>query len=342
MRTRGTSGGPTSPSEPGARSARTTAATATLGVSSRTITLDPCVSLERGRDGRRLRTSATSCAWHSRCGTGRSDPQGADVRPDRAEGNHGEDAKEYWWYLDGLPIHAWLRWRYHYPQRDFPTPTSSPRTRGAAATAEYELHRHRHLRRRTVLDRVTVDYAKASPTDILVQVDVENRGPEEATLHVLPTLWFRNTWRWNRPPTPRRSRLDGDAGASTIRSRGYRLEAAPGPDGAPEALFCDNETNAARLYGSPSVTPFPKDGINDHVDRRRPDREPGRDRDEGRLVVPRHRAWRRTSGDPAPPPPPEPAVVRPAGSPAGRAVFAETVAGRQRGGRRVLRRPGGR
>ena len=99
-----------------------------------------------------------------------------------------------------------------------------------------------------------VTYAKASPTEILCQVDVENHGPDEATLHVLPTLWFRNTWRWDGSADVPALRLDGDA--VTVhhpRLDGYRLEAAPGPDGAaPTALFCDNETNAARLYGSPS------------------------------------------------------------------------------------------
>ena len=135
---------------------------------------------------------------------------------------------------------------------------------------------------------------------------IENHGPDEATLHVLPTLWFRNTWRWTGS--------DGGARAAARRRRrrrpttrgstGYRLEAAPGRDGAPpEALFCDNETNTARLFGSPPITPYPKDGINDHVVSGAADGQPGQDRHEGGLVVPLHgaRAAAARAAAPAPP-----------------------------------------
>src|SRR5689334_19616628 len=114
---------------------------------------------------------------------------------------------------------------------------------------------------------VDVTYAKASPTEICMDVSVTNHGPDEATLHVLPTLWFRNTWRWEgREKLPELS-LDGDAVVVDHPILGgYRFEAAPGPDGlAPTPLFCDNETNVPRLYGGSPLTPFPKDGINDHV-----------------------------------------------------------------------------
>jgi hypothetical protein len=183
------------------------------------------------------------------------------------QGNHGEDAKECWWYLEGLPSHALLRWRYHYPQAAFPYDD----------LVRENARRDRHQPEYELIDTgvfddgrywiVEVTYAKATPTEILCRVNVTNHGSDEATLHVLPTLWFRNTWRWSGLPDIPELRLDGDA--VTVRHprlEGYSLEAAAGPDGAmPAALFCDNETNARRLYGSAPISPFPKDGINDHV-----------------------------------------------------------------------------
>jgi hypothetical protein len=181
------------------------------------------------------------------------------------QGNHGEDVKEYWWYLEGLPSHALLRWRYHYPQVAFPYDQLVHHGRGLLDpelelldTGAFDDDRYWS---------VDVTYAKASPTEVLMGIVVENHGPEEATLEVLPTLWFRNTWSWNegRP----RPRIQGAASALAIADHalaGYRLEAAPGPGGVvPEALFCENETNAARIFGSAPGTPYPKDGINDHV-----------------------------------------------------------------------------
>jgi len=184
------------------------------------------------------------------------------------EGNHGEDVKEYWWYLDSTPTHSWMTWSYHYPQREFPYAdlVAENRRRGRDRP-EYEL-----VDTGVFADdrywAVTVDYAKASPTDLCMRITVENRGPEPATLHVLPTLWFRNTWAWGPP---------GSAGADAvpvIRTNSYgalvaehqrlgRLHFAG--DGEPESLFCDNETNTQRLYGVPSRSAYPKDGINDHV-----------------------------------------------------------------------------
>ncbi|MFL6169748.1 MAG: MGH1-like glycoside hydrolase domain-containing protein [Ornithinibacter sp.] len=181
------------------------------------------------------------------------------------EGNHGEDAKEYWWYLEGLPSHALLHWRYHYPQAEFPYEALVHHGRGLD---DPELE----LLDTGVFDddrywSVDVTYAKASPTEVLMRVVVENHGPEEATLEVLPTLWFRNTWSWDEgAPRPR---ISGDGSSLEVTDHalaGYRLDAAPGPDGlAPEALFCENETNLPRVFGGSASTPFPKDGINDHV-----------------------------------------------------------------------------
>ncbi|MGV1009543.1 MAG: MGH1-like glycoside hydrolase domain-containing protein [Dermatophilaceae bacterium] len=186
-----------------------------------------------------------------------------------AEGNHGEDAKEYWWYLDALPSHAWNRWRYHYPQAAFPYgDLLAENGRRGKYEPEYEL-----------LDTGIFDedrywitevwYAKGQdPTDLLMTVEVTNAGPEADTLHVLPTAWYRNTWSWEEAaPKPT---LVG-TGASRVQTEhpflgSLELLAGPAPDGAAaQLLFCENETNAARLFGSASTTPFPKDGINDHV-----------------------------------------------------------------------------
>jgi hypothetical protein len=178
------------------------------------------------------------------------------------QGNHGEDVKEYWWYLEGLPSHALLKWRYHYPQAAFPYERLVDHGRGLA---DPELE----LLDTGVFDgnrywSVVVTYAKASPGEVLMRIEVENHGPDEATLHVLPTLWFRNTWSWD--PGAQRPRIAADGGGLAIsdhRLAGYRLDPAPGGDA--ELLFCDNETNAPRIFGSAATTPFPKDGINDHV-----------------------------------------------------------------------------
>jgi hypothetical protein len=181
------------------------------------------------------------------------------------QGNHGEDVKEYWWYLEGLPSHALLNWRYHYPQAAFPYDELVHHGRGLN-DPELEL-----LDTGAFADdrywSVDVTYAKASPTEILIRIVVENHAAEEATLEVLPTLWFRNTWSWSQEVA--RPRIEGDGSGLVVADHalaGYRLEAAPGPDGAlPEALFCENETNAPRIFGSDATTPYPKDGINDHV-----------------------------------------------------------------------------
>jgi hypothetical protein len=184
------------------------------------------------------------------------------------QGNHGEDAKEYWWYTEGLPSHSLLGWRYHYPQAAFPY-DELVSVNGARSRLEPEYE----LLDTGVFDDgrywvIDVTYAKASPTEILASISVENRGPDEATIDVLPTLWFRNTWRWTGSTDVPSLALDEGAivVARHARLEGYRVEAASAPDGtAPTALFCDNETNEAELFGGTGASPFPKDGINDHV-----------------------------------------------------------------------------
>ncbi|MET7424978.1 glucosidase [Dactylosporangium sp. NPDC005555] len=183
------------------------------------------------------------------------------------EGNHGEDAKEYWWYLDAVPSHAWLRWRYHYPQRAFPYGRLVGENRQRSREEpEFE------LLDTGVFDEdrfwiVEADYAKADPDDLRIRLRITNPGPEAETLHVLPTVWFRNTWSWEGGGSkPRLAAKDGSIGIEHEGLGSMVLQAAPGPDGSlPRQVYCENETNAERLFGASSDTPFPKDGINDHV-----------------------------------------------------------------------------
>ncbi len=184
-----------------------------------------------------------------------------------SEANHGEDAKEYWWYLDAVPSHAWNRWRYHYPQAAYPyEDLRSENSRRSKSEPEYE------LLDTGVFDEdrywvVETHYAKASPTDLLMEIEITNAGPEADTVHVLPTVWFRNTWSWDlEGHKPTMAVEDGDLQIDHPWLGPLELVAASGPDGAPpELLFCENETNTARLFGSEPLTAFPKDGINDHV-----------------------------------------------------------------------------
>jgi hypothetical protein len=184
------------------------------------------------------------------------------------QGNHGEDAKEYWWYLDALPSHAWNRWRYHYPQGAFPYQDLIDTNRA----------RDRHQPEYELLDTGAFDgdrywitevtYAKASPDDLLIAISVTNAGPDAQTLQVLPTAWFRNTWSWGGSDAGRpEMTADGEAVRIVHPFVGnLELIAGNGPDGAvPTPLFCENETNQARLFGAAPLTPYPKDGINDHV-----------------------------------------------------------------------------
>jgi len=183
------------------------------------------------------------------------------------QGNHGEDAKEYWWYLDATPSHSLLRWRYHYPQAAYPYEELI-----AEAARRTRDDPEQELLDTGVFDEdrywvVDVTYAKADPTDIAMAVQITNAGPEAATLHVLPHLWFRDTWSWGATHAEPKLRMEGgDLLAEHPRAGVYRLAAAPGPDGrSPTPLFCDNATNVTRLWGAPATTPYPKDGINDHV-----------------------------------------------------------------------------
>ncbi|HZE88367.1 MAG TPA: glucosidase, partial [Verrucomicrobiae bacterium] len=188
------------------------------------------------------------------------------------EGNHGEDVKELYYYLDSTPTHSYMKALYKYPQGEFPYARLVEENRGRGQHApELELADTGAFDGGRYFD-VTAEYAKGSPDDLLIRITVANRGPEAATVHLLPTLWFRNTWVWGakheaatmKPSLTR-------AGATTIRADHetlgrYTLAVGPAPDGKPpELLFTENETNTQRLFGSPNATPHVKDAFHEHV-----------------------------------------------------------------------------
>ena len=184
-----------------------------------------------------------------------------------SEANHGEDVKEYYFYLDSTPTHSYMKYLYKYPQAAYPytdlIETNKHRNR---LDMEYELLDTGVFNEDRYFD-VFVEYAKQGPEDILIQISVANRGPQAATLHVLPTLWFRNTWTW-WPGTPKPSlgRLPGQKGAQTIAVSQAELgDRYLYAEGDVPLLFTENETNQERLFGKPNETPFVKDAINDYV-----------------------------------------------------------------------------
>ncbi len=180
-----------------------------------------------------------------------------------SEGNHGEDVKEYYFYLDSTPTHSYMKYLYKYPQAAFPyddlVRTNRNRSRDEL---EYELLDTWAFNEDRYFD-VFVEYAKGAPEDVLIRITAHNRGPEAATLHLLPTLWFRNTWRWHEGgATPRLTAVgDADIGASHAELGEYVLHC----EGAPELLFTDNETNNQRLFNAPNDTPFVKDAFHERI-----------------------------------------------------------------------------
>ncbi|QMW05676.1 MGH1-like glycoside hydrolase domain-containing protein [Spirosoma foliorum] len=185
-----------------------------------------------------------------------------------SEGNHGEDVKELYYYLDNIPTHSYQRMLYKYPQTAYPyqwlLDENRKRTR---LDPEFELLDTGIFDEDRYFD-VFVEYAKAGPKDILMTVTAHNRGPEAAELHLLPTLWFRNTWIFGDDsdgvPNYRPSLVLQPNGTVSVEDSDlghYVLHA----EGQPDWLFCENETNQARLYDTHSGSTYPKDGINDHV-----------------------------------------------------------------------------
>ena len=187
------------------------------------------------------------------------------------EGNHGEDVKENYYYLDSTPTHSYLKALYKYPQGAFPyDELVRENARRGKDGPEYELADTGAFDDDRYFD-VVAEYAKASPEDILIRLTVANRGPEDARLDLLPTLWFRNTWSWGRTgegysERPTIERASATALHAAHPSFGeYRLEMEPEGGTAPALLFTENETNAARLYGAANATPYVKDAFHRRV-----------------------------------------------------------------------------
>jgi hypothetical protein len=175
-----------------------------------------------------------------------------------SEGNHGEDVKEYYFYLDSTPTHSYMKYLYKYPQGEYPYADllRTNRTRGKQ-DFEYELLDTGVFDDDRYFD-VFVEYAKAAPEDLLIEITVANRGPEAATLHVLPTLWFRNQWSWGGDvPRPALRQADPTVIVGSHPDLGDRVLSC---DGAAELLFTENETNAERLFRSSNRLPTSRTG----------------------------------------------------------------------------------
>jgi Mannosylglycerate hydrolase MGH1-like glycoside hydrolase domain len=180
-----------------------------------------------------------------------------------SEGNHGEDVKEYYFYLDSTPTHSYMKYLYKYPQQEFPyrnlVETNQRRSRGEF---EYELLDTGVFDADRYFD-VFVEYAKADPEDLLIRVSVHNRGPETAELHLLPTLWFRNTWSWEKEASKPTLRQVADG--TVLASHGRLGDRTFQCEGNPELLFTENESNASRLWGQSNPSPHVKDAFHDYV-----------------------------------------------------------------------------
>jgi len=181
------------------------------------------------------------------------------------EGNHGEDVKEYYFYLDSTPTHSYMKFLYKYPQRAFPySQLVDENRRRSRQDPEFELADSGVFADNRYFD-VFVEYAKGSCNDILIRITAVNRADVAAPLRLLPTVWFRNTWSWGRDrQRPELQRLQGSRAAIAIdhqRTGPYTLHF----DGAPELLFTENETNSQRLFGIDSASPFVKDAFNEYI-----------------------------------------------------------------------------
>jgi mannosylglycerate hydrolase MGH1-like protein len=183
------------------------------------------------------------------------------------EGNHGEDVKEYYFYLDSTPTHSYMKCLYKYPQAAFPYDRLvAENARRGLAQPEYELLDTGVFDGDRYFD-ITMEYAKGSVDDLLIRVTAVNRGPEAAELHLLPTLWFRNTWSWDvGAARPQLQATASAPGQALIAARHETLGARwLHAEGAPALLFTENETNFPRLFRVPARSPYVKDGINERV-----------------------------------------------------------------------------
>ncbi|MDR3573800.1 MAG: hypothetical protein P4L50_08065 [Anaerolineaceae bacterium] len=192
------------------------------------------------------------------------------------EGNHGEDVKEYYFYLDGLPSHAYMKMLYKYPQVEYPYAglVQENRQRGRAHQ-EYELvDALRSAFQENRYFDVFIEYAKADRQDILCRITAVNRGSRPAPLHILPHIWFRNTWSWGYSDERPQLQALGD-GAIHAQERhlgeNWWYAAAENGENPADLFFTENDTNSQRLFGVPNSSPFVKDGINEAVVHQRPD-----------------------------------------------------------------------
>src|SRR5690242_7830462 len=181
-----------------------------------------------------------------------------------SEGNHGEDVKEYYFYLDSTPTHSYMKYLYKYPQSEFPyrdlVETNRRRSR---EELEYELLDTGIFDDDRYFD-VFVEYAKEGPEDLVIRISLHNRGPEDADIYVLPTLWFRNTWSWEEgisKPTLRQ--LNG--GGRVLASHSQLGDRTLHFDGNPELVFTENESNMARLWGRTNASPYVKDAFHEYL-----------------------------------------------------------------------------
>ncbi len=178
-----------------------------------------------------------------------------------SEGNHGEDVKEYYFYLDSTPTHSYMRFLYKYPQTAYPyVPLVEENRRRSRQVLEYELLDTGVFDDDRYFD-IFVEYAKGSPEDILIRIQVINHGPETAELDLLPTIWFRNTWSWGYDARrPRLSAGEPLRNAAIIELEHYHYgERQLCCEDAPELLFTDNDTNERRLHGTDNHSPYVKD-----------------------------------------------------------------------------------
>jgi hypothetical protein len=178
------------------------------------------------------------------------------------QGNHGEDVKEHYCYLDATPTHSYMRMLYKYPQAAFPyTELVEENARRGTRDREYELHDTGVFDHGRYFD-VTIEYAKAGTDDLLMCITVHNHADAAANLHVLPQLWARNTWSWSEDHE--RARISPRAEGGVLAHRAGAADIRLNCDGEASILFCENETNTRRLFGVDAAGPF-KDGINDAV-----------------------------------------------------------------------------
>ena len=184
-----------------------------------------------------------------------------------SEGNHGEDVKEYYFYLDSTPTHSYMKYLYKYPQAAYPYGDLIWKNREhGRGQPEYELLDTGVFDQDRYFD-VFVEYAKASPEDILIQITVHNRGPEPATLQLLPIVWFRNDWSWGDDiPRPELHQLAQDETGGIVALSHHGLgERFLYAEGTQALLFTENETNNQRLFGSQNPSPYVKDGIGNYI-----------------------------------------------------------------------------